>query len=339
MQQSFHSVPAAIAQGEPLRNGLATAKDTSREPRGNRFLILLSLLALYIIWGSTYLAMRIALLGFPPFLMAGIRFLMAGSILFLILRVRGKRAPTRKQWIGAAIIGTLLLAGGNGGVAFAEQWVSTGLASVGIAAVPLWTALFAGLWGRWPTRIEWFGLGLGFSGVLLLNFGNGVWANPMGAIALLLAPIFWALGSAWSQHISLPAGLMSSSAQMLVGGVVLILLSMVTREGTPNLTISQSLWAIVYLVVFGSLVAFSAYGYLLRHVSPALATSYAYVNPMVAVGLGVVLAGERLTPMEIVAILVTLTGVGLVSLGSSRRGRGAKTIRIRQPQKNLASSE
>jgi drug/metabolite transporter (DMT)-like permease len=161
----------------------------------------------------------------------------------------------------------------------------------------------------------------------------------MGAIALLLAPIFWALGSAWSQHISLPAGLMSSSAQMLVGGVALILLSMVTREGTPNLTISQSLWAMAYLVVFGSLVAFSAYGYLLRHVSPALATSYAYVNPMVAVGLGVILAGEHLSTLEIVAILVTLTGVGLVSLGSGRRGHSAKAKQISQPQENLAASE
>ncbi len=132
---------------------------------------------------------------------------------------------------------------------------------------------------------------------------------------------------------------MSSSAQMLVGGVVLILLSLMIKERTPDLAISQSLWAIAYLVIFGSLLAFSAYGYLLRHTRPALATSYAYVNPMVAVGLGVVLAGERLTPMEIVAILVTLTGVGLVSLGSSRSGHSAKAIRIRQPQENLASSE
>src|SRR6266568_741166 len=272
MKNSYPTKPSTIVQESSLSGGTAIHKDTTQQPQGNRFLVLLSLIALYFIWGSTYLGMRIALLGFPPFLMAAIRFLVAGGLLFLVLRLRGNPAPTRKQWLGAAIVGTLLLAGGNAGVAFSEQWVSTGLASVGIAAVPLWTALFAGLWGRWPTRIEWFGLGLGFSGVLLLNFGNGVWANPMGAIALLLAPIFWALGSAWSQHISLPAGLMSSSAQMLVGGVVLILLSMVTREGTPNLTISQSLWAIVYLVVFGSLVAFSAYGYLLRHVSPALAT-------------------------------------------------------------------
>jgi drug/metabolite transporter (DMT)-like permease len=288
------------------------------KPPGNRFLILLSLLALYFIWGSTYLGMRIALLGFPPFLMAGIRFLIAGGILYPILRLRGAPAPNRAQWIGAAIIGILLLVGGNGGVAFAEQWVATGLAAVGLAAIPLWTALFAGLWGRWPSRIEWSGLALGFAGVILLNLGHGVWANPLGAIALLIAPVCWALGSAWSQHISLPSGLMSSAAQRLTGGSALVLLSLLLRERAPNLAVSQSLWAIAFLIVFGSLIAFSAYGYLLRHVRPALATSYAYVNPMVAVGIGILLAGEQLTPIEIVAILVILSGVGLVSMGKNR---------------------
>jgi drug/metabolite transporter (DMT)-like permease len=296
----------------------AIVKSRPLAPGGNRFLILLSLLALYFIWGATYLGMRIALVGFPPFLMAGVRFLIAGCILYPILRLRGTPAPNRAQWIGAAIIGTLLLAGGNAGVAFAEQWVATGLAAVGLAAIPLWTALFAGLWGRWPSRIEWSGLVVGFIGVILLNLGNDVWANPLGAIALLLAPICWALGSAWSQHISLPPGLMSSAAQMLVGGVLLVLMSVVFRERTPNLAIGQSLWAIGFLVVFGSLIAFSAYGYLLRNVRPALATSYAYVNPMVAVGLGVLLAGERLNLTEILAILVILSGVGLVSMGRKR---------------------
>jgi drug/metabolite transporter (DMT)-like permease len=346
MKNIYQIDPAAkLHEGTGVNSALPTAHTISPEPRANRFLILLSLLTLYIVWGSTYLGMRIALIGFPPFLMAGIRFLLAGGILYVILRARGRRAPTRKQWIGAALIGTLLLVGGNAGVAFAEQWVSTGLASVGIAAVPLWTALFAGLWGRWPTRVEWFGLALGFMGVILLNLGNGVWANPLGAIALLLAAICWALGSAWSQHISLPAGLMSSSAQMLIGGVTLILLSLALRERAPNLAASQSIWAIAFLVVFGSLLAFSAYGYLLQHVNSTLATSYAYVNPMVAVGLGVLLAGERLSTIEIVAILVTLTGVGFVSLGSSRRVRAAhsehsiNTLVSSQTQENLAASE
>src|SRR5881227_548281 len=252
MKNSYPTKPSTIVQESSLSGGTAIHKDTTQQPQGNRFLVLLSLIALYFIWGSTYLGMRIALLGFPPFLMAAIRFLVAGGLLFLVLRLRGNPAPARKQWLGAAIVGTLLLAGGNGGVAFAEQWVASGLAAVGIAAVPLWTALFAGLWGRWPTGIEWLGLGVGFIGVLLLNLGNGMWANPLGAIALLLAAISWALGSAWSRHITLPPGLMSSAAQMLVGGGVLLVISLGLRERTPNLAVGQSLWAIAFLITFGS---------------------------------------------------------------------------------------
>lgn len=257
--------------------------------------------------------MRIALGGFAPFWMAAIRFLIAGSILYLVLRLRGAPHPGRAQWIGAGIIGILLLAGGNGGVAFAEQWVASGLASLGIAAVPLWTALFAGLWGRWPNRLEWFGLGVGFIGVILLNVGNNMWASPAGAISLLLAPICWALGSAWSQHIKLPGGLMSSACEMLIGGAVLVIMSLGLREPLPTPTL-PSLLAIGFLVLFGSLIAFSAYGYLLRNVRPALATSYAYVNPMVAVGLGILLDGEHITPLGLLAMLAIIAGVCLVSL-------------------------
>lgn len=286
--------------------------------RGNRWAILLSLLSLYIIWGSTYLGMRIALGGFAPFWMAAIRFLVAGSILYLVLRLRGEARPTRKQWVAAGFIGTLLLAGGNGGVAFAEQWVASGLAALGLAAIPLWTALFAGFWGRWPRRVEWLGLGIGFIGVILLNLGNGTWSSPLGAIALLLAPISWALGSAWSQHVRLPKGLMSSACEMLVGGVVLVVISVGTREPLPAPTL-PSLLAIGFLIVFGSLIAFSAYGYLLRNVRPALATSYAYVNPMVAVGLGVLLDGEHITPLGLLAMLAIIAGVCLLSLAREAR--------------------
>jgi drug/metabolite transporter (DMT)-like permease len=310
----------------PESNVLATNKDAQASKNtqapsalsGNRFLIILSLVALYFLWGTTYLAMRIGLLGFPPFLMAGIRFLLAGSILYTVLRLRGSAAPSRAQWMASVLIGILLLAIGNGGIVFAEQWVSTGLASVGVAAVPLWTALFAGLLGRWPTRLEWLGLGLGFIGVIILNLGNGVWGNPLGAIALLLAPMGWALGSVLSYRVSLPKGMMSSAAEMLAGGVVLVIMSLGLRERAPNLTIAPSLWAIAFLAIFGSLVAFSAYGYLLRHVRPALATSYAYVNPMVAVGLGALFAGENLTMLEIVAILITLSGVVMVTIGRTQ---------------------
>ncbi|MFL5629089.1 MAG: drug/metabolite exporter YedA [Ktedonobacteraceae bacterium] len=319
MKQSLQ--PKRTSTRTQLESNVPTTNKDTQVPSaqsGSRFLIILSLLSLYLLWGTTYLAMRVSLLGFPPFLMAAIRFLLAGSILFAILRLRGAPAPSRAQWIGSGLIGILLLAIGNGGVAFAEQWVSSGLAAVGVAAVPLWTALFAGLLGRWPTRLEWFGLVLGFIGVMTLNFGNGMWATPLGAMALLLAPMGWAIGSVLSQRVSLPAGMMSSATEMLVGGSVLVLMSLGLRERAPNLTVVPALWALVFLVIFGSLVAFSAYGYLLRHVRPALATSYAYVNPMVAVGLGVLFVGEKLTALEILAIMITLAGVVLVSIGRTR---------------------
>lgn len=281
--------------------------------------IVLALFSLYIIWGSTYFGMRIALHDFPPFLMSGLRFLSAGILLYSFLRLRGTPVPTRMQWRGAAIVGILLLGGGNGGVAFAEQWVASGLAAVAIAAVPLWTAFLFGLMGRWPTRLEWLGLGLGFIGVILLNLENNVWANPIGALALLLAPMCWALGTALSSRLTLPSGLMSSAVQMLIGGVLLLAVGLVLGERMHGLPALSSVEAMVFLILFGSLIAFCSYGYLLSRVRPALATSYAYVNPMVAVALGVGFAGERITLVGILAMLVILSGVGLVSLGRVRK--------------------
>jgi drug/metabolite transporter (DMT)-like permease len=284
-----------------------------------RLLIILSLLSLYFIWGGTYLAMRIALQGFPPFILAGVRQLTAGIILFLFLRLRKHESPTRKQWLTAIVVGGLLLVVGNGGVVFAEQWVSSGLAALALGAIPLWAAVFSGLFGRWPTRIEWFGLGLGFSGLVLLNLENGLHANPIGAIVLLIAPMSWALGSILSQHLPSPKGLMASASQMLAGGVMLFIVGFGTGEHMTGMPGPRPLAAMAYLIIGGSLIAFSAYGYLLRHVRPALATSYAYVNPLVAVSLGVALAGEQITMIGILAMLTILSGVGLVSLGRERR--------------------
>src|SRR6266852_8755613 len=253
MKNSYQVEPATPVQEQPLSNDLAKVKDITTS--GNPFLMVLSLFSLYFIWGGTYLAMRIGLEGFPPFLMASVRFLIAGSLLYAVLCLRGAVAPTRGQWIGSAIIGTLLLVGGNGGVVFSEQWVASGLAAVGLAAVPLWTVLFFGLWGRWPRRLEWLGLGLGFVGVVILNLENGLRASPIGAIALLIAPMSWGLGSAWSQHLPLPKGLMSSAAQMLTGGLLLMLMSFAFREGMPHIHTVRPLWAMACLIVFGSLIA------------------------------------------------------------------------------------
>jgi len=284
-----------------------------------RIFIILSLLSLYFLWGGTYLAMRIALQGFPPFILAGVRQLTAGLLLFVFLWLRKHELPTPKQWLTAIVVGGLLLVVGNGGVVFAEQWVSSGLAALALGAIPLWAAVFSGLFGRWPTRIEWFGLGLGFSGLVLLNLENGLHANPLGAIVLFVAPIGWAFGSILSQHLPSPKGLMASSSQMVAGGVLLFIVGFGTGEHMTKLPGPGSLAAMAYLIIGGSLIAFSAYGYLLRHVRPALATSYAYVNPLVAVGLGVALAGEQITMIGVLAMLTILSGVGLVSLGRDRR--------------------
>ena len=283
-----------------------------------RIFIILSLLSLYFLWGGTYLAMRIALQGFPPFILAGVRQLTAGLLLFVFLWLRKHELPTRKQWLTAIVVGGLLLVVGNGGVVFAEQWVSSGLAALALGAIPLWAAVFSGLFGRWPTRIEWFGLGLGFSGLVLLNLENGLHANLLGAIVLFVAPIGWAFGSILSQHLPSPKGLMASSSQMVAGGVLLFIVGFGTGEHMTKLPGPGSLAAMAYLIIGGSLIAFSAYGYLLRHVRPALATSYAYVNPLVAVGLGVALAGEQITMIGVLAMLTILSGVGLVSLGRDR---------------------
>jgi drug/metabolite transporter (DMT)-like permease len=286
----------------------------SISPARGRLGVVAALLAVYVVWGSTYLAIRVALEGFPPFLMAGVRFVLAGAVLYAWLRLRGTAAPTRAQWGGAALVGGLLLLGGNGGVVVAEQWVASGLTALGVATVALWSALFAGMWGQWPRRLEWVGLAVGFAGVALLNLEGNLRANPMGAVALLVATMSWAFGSMWSRHLDLPRGLMAAAAEMLAGGGLLMVASVVCREGLPPAPSGRAWLALAYLIVFGSWVGFSAYLYLLRRVRPAVATSYAYVNPIVAMFLGVVFAGERITPTEWLAMPVILAGVALVAL-------------------------
>jgi drug/metabolite transporter (DMT)-like permease len=315
MRESFQTKPRHEQTSEQGEKRAELAPATSRP---SRFGVVLALLSLYLIWGSTYLGIRIAIESIPPLLMMGVRFVVAGGILYFILRIRGVPAPKRSQWMGSAAVGVLLIGGGMGGVATAEQWVPSGVAAVCIATAPLWISLFAGLWGRWPVRAEWMGLALGFVGVVLLNLGSGLWTNPVGAVILLISPICWAFGSAWSHHLQLPPGLMASATQMLIGGVFVSMLGLILGQRITGLPSMQSLLALLYLITFGSLIAFSVYVYLLRSLRPALATSYAYVNPVVAVCLGVIFAGERITVMTVVAMVVILVGVGLISFGHGK---------------------
>ncbi len=283
-----------------------------------RWLIVASLIALYFIWGSTFLAMKLAIESFPPLLMAALRSLFAGTLLYGLLRLRGTPNPTRKEWGSAAKVGILLISVGNAGVAIAQQWVATGTAALAIATVPLWALVFSGLWGDRPQRRDWVGIGLGLVGILLLNLGDNMRASPLGAAILLAAAASWAYGSVWGRHLPLPAGPMASAAQMLTAGLVLLLAGLVTGERIDRTPSTTALWSLAYLVVFGSFIAYSAYLYLLKTVRPALATSYAFVNPVIAMGLGTWLAGERIGGTEWLALLAILGGVVLVLTGKNR---------------------
>jgi drug/metabolite transporter (DMT)-like permease len=282
--------------------------------------VALALAALYLIWGSTYLAIRFALEGgFPPFLLGGVRFLIAGGLMYAVLRWRGVPAPTRVQWRNATVMGVLLLVLGNGMVNLAEQTVSSGMTAVAVASAPLWMGVFAAMRGERPTRMEWLGLGIGFVGVLWLNAGSSLSASPVGLVALLVASIAWSYGSIWSRGRDLPSPFMASAAQMLCGGVAMCVLGAVVGERFDGMPTPGGLAAFAYLIVAGSIIGFSAYIWLLHHVRPALAGSYAYVNPAIAVGLGAWLAQERFGASELVAMGVILLGVVAITFARTKK--------------------
>jgi drug/metabolite transporter (DMT)-like permease len=292
-----------------------------------KWLIPFCLVALYFIWGSTFLAMKFAIASYPPFMMASLRFLLAGGLLYTVLRLRGEPSPTLAEWGGAAIVGTMLLSVGNAGVAYAQQWVDSGAAAMVIATVPIWMVLFSGFLGEWPHKWDWLGIVLGLLGVVILNLDGNMQSNPLGAGILLIAAISWALGSVWGKRLPLPSGGMSSAAQMLAGGAVLAVVSTIQGERITTVPTVQATLALAYLVVFGSFVAYSAYLYLLHTVRPALATSYAFVNPLVALALGAWLADERIGMYEIIAMAVILLGVMLVLLPGMVRSSFSNSAR------------
>jgi len=278
-----------------------------------RWAVIGALLVVYLVWGSTYFALKVALETIPPFLVAGPRYLAAGAALYAFLRFRGAPAPTRQEWIDSAKVGALLLVGGNGGVALAQRSVSSSVAAVVVATMPIWAALFAALSSarERPTRREVLGLALGFGGIALLHAGGSIHLDAAGAF-IVLAPICWALGSVWSRRLALPAGGMATAAQMLTGGAMMLAIGLARGERLHHLPSGRSLSAVVYLVVMGSIVAFSAYTWLLRNVRPAVAMSYAFVNPLVALGLGVLVAGEPFSVLTGLAVATSLLGVGVI---------------------------
>ncbi|MGF6204742.1 drug/metabolite exporter YedA [Pseudomonas frederiksbergensis] len=276
--------------------------------------------ALYVIWGSTYLVIRIGVEYWPPLLLAGIRFVIAGTLMYAFLRWRGAPAPTWAQWKAAGIIGILLLACGNGGVSVAEHMgVASGVAALAVATVPLFTLLCGYFWGARNTRLEWAGIALGLIGIAMLNLGSNLQSSPLGAVLLIFAAASWAFGSVWSKHLPLPQGAMASAVEMLVGGVALLIGSAVSGEHLEAMPPIEGWAALAYLTFFGSIIAFNAYMYLLKNVRPAAATSYAYVNPAVAVLLGIVFVGETIGIEEAIAMAVIISAVVLIGLPQWRR--------------------
>ncbi|QLL12714.1 drug/metabolite exporter YedA [Pseudomonas chlororaphis] len=280
--------------------------------------------ALYVIWGSTYLVIRIGVEYWPPLMLAGIRFVIAGSLMYGFLRWRGAPAPTWAQWRAAGVIGILLLSCGNGAVTVAEHMgVASGVAALAVATVPLFTLLCGYFWGARNTRLEWAGIVLGLIGIAMLNLGSNLQSSPTGAALLVFAAAAWAFGSVWSKHLPLPQGAMASAVEMLVGGVVLLIGSWWSGERLAAVPPIEGWAALAYLTGFGSIIAFNAYMYLLKHVRPAAATSYAYVNPAVAVLLGIVFVGETIGLEEALAMVVIISAVVLIGLPQWRKPKAA----------------
>ncbi|RXR03501.1 drug/metabolite exporter YedA [Pseudoxanthomonas composti] len=284
--------------------------------------IALALALVYVVWGSTYLGIHFALQGgLPPLLgVSGARFVVAGVLFFAVLRLRGEAAPTWPQWRTLIVMGGLLLGLGNGMVVLAEgSGVSSGLAAVAVASVPLWMGLFGLMRGHRPTRAEWIGIAIGFIGVVWLNAGGTLAALGAGLVYLLIAPVAWAYGSIWSRGRDLPSPFMTAAGQMICGGVLLCLAGLLHGDRIHALPQGTGLAAWLYLMLFGSIVAFTAYVWLLQHVRPALAGSYAYVNPVIAVALGTWLAQERFSAQEFGAMALIVAGVLVIYLAKVRR--------------------
>ena len=288
------------------------------------------LLATWTVWGSIYLAIKIALQSFPPFIQMGGRFLVAGIIVLIWSRWHESPWPTPREWRNAMIVGVLMMVTGMGCTAYAEQTIASTLAVVFVACVPMLMVLF----GRWlggvrPDGLELAGIMVGLVGVLLLVRGHGFGASPIGLVAMCISVTGWSLGSVLSRYkLLLAPGAMGYASEMLCGGVALCVVSNLSGEHVAWPPLSTAVLAWAYLVVFGSLIAFNAYMFLLSHVRPGTASSYTLVCPVVGLALGVTIAGEVLSKSEWAASGVILAGVVLLLWGSVRRSKLSQSVAV-----------
>ena len=301
---------------------------TDRPARPSRAMVLTAYAALYVVWGSTYLAIRYAVQTLPPFAMAGARFVLAGTILALWAWWRDGARATAANWRAATIAGTLLLAGGNGAVVWAEQRVPSGLAALLVASMPFWMVIVDWIrpGGRAPRAAVAVGIAVGMVGIVLLVgpgslSGGGV--DPLGATALVLGSLSWAIGSLYSRRAALPkSAVLATGLEMLTGGGVLLVVAAIAGE-YARLDVAHASRASIagyfYLVVFGSLIGFSAFAWLIRVSKPALVSTYAFVNPVIAVLLGWAIAHEPVGPMTILAAAIIVGAVALITFGTGKK--------------------
>jgi len=261
-----------------------------------------------------------AIAGFAPFFLVATRFIVAGVLLLAWQALRGRPMPTATQWRGAAVVGLLLLVIGNGGVAVAEHWVSSGATVALISIMPLATALWSGVFGSWPRRTEWTAIGLGGAGAAVMLLGRDLQGSILGTLIILFGTASWSLGTVLSRRLDIPHGPTGFGAEMLTAGLMGLAVSAVMGEHWTISRVPQVWWAWGYLVVFGSLVAFSAYRFVVERVSPSLAATYAYVNPPVALIVGWWLGNETFSPNILLGLPVVL---GAVALHAWIQARGA----------------
>lgn len=294
-----------------------------KNSRASTLQLLIAFAAIYLIWGTTYLAMRVAVQTIPPFTVGALRFLVAGGLTLLFLRLRGAPNPTLRQWKNSALIGCLLMVGGNGLVMWAVQKVPSGVAALVVATMPLWMTLFDWLFyrGPRPTIRVVFGLGLGFVGIIFLVRPDQVLAGEFdlhlpSMVALFLAPLFWSIGSLQSRQVDLPKNaFMTTALESLGGGFVMMMLCIGMNEPS-RLDVSgisiQSILATLYLAFFGSLLALTSYSWLLKNVSVARVSTYTFVNPVIAVVLGWLVLNEKVTWQTTVAVILIVFAVVLI---------------------------
>src|SRR5471032_3259206 len=291
--------------------------------------------AVYLIWGSTYLAIRFAVETLPPLLMAGARFLIAGSVLLLWVRLRQGATPRRAEWRTGLVSGALLLVGGNGAVVWAEQRVPSGIAALLVAVVPVWVVALEWLrpGGRRPGIWVFVGLALGLAGLALLVgpallSGRGT-VDPVGALVLIFGALSWAIGSLYTKGAPKPSsGLLGSGTQMIAAGVCLVIIAALIGEvGQLDLAhaSTRSLLGLAYLITFGSLIGYTAYLYMLAHTTAAKAATYAYVNPIVAVLLGWLFANEPIDARTLLSAAVILAGVAIITVARDTRATPPQT--------------